>query len=145
MFRSLRLGKAFGIPLFVHPTFFLLPLWVLYTQRNEGAVGQLTSLAFLGAVFGCVVLHEFGHALMARYFGIGTRDVTLYPIGGVARLRSTGESPTEEVCIALAGPAVNLVLFLLLSPVALFAIGLGAFAGAPGGPLFRSSPSSTAG
>ncbi len=136
MFRSLRLGRAFGIPLFVHPTFFLLPLWVLFTQRNEGPVGQVTSLAFLGAVFGCVLLHELGHALMARYFGIGTRDVTLYPIGGVARLRSTGESPGEELCIALAGPAVNLVLFLLLLPVAVVAICLGAFAGPPGGPLF---------
>jgi Zn-dependent protease len=121
MFRSLRLGKAFGIPLYLHWSFFLLPAWVAWQQWGEGPGAVLFGLTALGAVFGCVLLHELGHALMARYFGYGTRDITLYPIGGVARLESTGEKPDQELCIALAGPAVNLVLFLLLTPFFLLA------------------------
>jgi Zn-dependent protease len=122
MFRSFQVGKAFGIPVYVHPTFLLLPLWVLFNTREAGPVGMLFGLAGLLAIFGCVVLHEFGHALTARAFGIGTRDVTLYPIGGVARLERMSESPIEEVLIALAGPAVNFVLFLLLTPLFLAAV-----------------------
>jgi Zn-dependent protease len=117
MLRSFKLGTAFGIPLFVHPTFFLLPLWVLFSARGGGPVGVLFALALLVAVFGCVLLHELGHALAARFFGIPTRDITLYPIGGVARLESTGTTPAQELCIALAGPAVNLVIVALLTPL----------------------------
>jgi Zn-dependent protease len=131
MFRSFQVGRAFGIPVFVHPTFLLLPLWVLYNTRGTGPVGMLFGLATLLAIFGCVVLHELGHALMARVFGIGTRDITLYPIGGVARLERMSERPVEEVLIALAGPAVNFVLFVLLTPLFLAA----ALSGLLGGDL----------
>jgi Zn-dependent protease len=117
MFRSFQVGRAFGIPVYVHPTFLLLPLWVLFNTQGAGPVGMLFGLATLLAIFGCVVLHEFGHALTARAFGIGTRDVTLYPIGGVARLERMSERPLEEVLIALAGPAVNFVLVVLLAPL----------------------------
>jgi Zn-dependent protease len=119
MLRSFHIGKLFGIPLYIHSTFFLLPIWVLLANSGFGLASALFVLAGLIALFACVVLHELGHALMARYFGIGTQSITLYPIGGVARLLRMSEKPLEEVCIALAGPAVNLVIAALLSPVAL--------------------------
>ena len=126
MLRSLRLGRAFGIPLFVHPTFLLIILWALYSTRAHGLFAVAFVVAGVLAVFGCVLLHELGHALMARYFGIRTRDITLYPIGGVARLDRMSEKPHEELCIALAGPAVNVAIAALLTPFLIMA----AFSGA---------------
>jgi Zn-dependent protease len=117
MFRSFKLGTAFGIPLYIHSTFLLLPLTAIFLSRSAGLTGILFSQSVLLSIFACVLLHELGHALMARVFGITTRDITLYPIGGVARLEGMGRGAFEEICIALAGPAVNLVLIALLSPV----------------------------
>jgi Zn-dependent protease len=117
MLRSFRIGKLCGIPLYVHPTFFLLPAWLLLSNRGTGAGNALFLLLGLAAVYSCVVLHELGHALMARFFGIGTQSITLIPIGGVARLLRMSEKPSEEICIALAGPAVNLVLAVMLTPL----------------------------
>jgi Zn-dependent protease len=122
MLRSVRVGRLFGIPLFIHPTFLLLPAWVLWSHPGAGAGTMLFLLLWVLTVFGCVVLHELGHALTARHFGIRTRDITLYPIGGVARLEGMGEKPGQELLIALAGPAVNLVIALLLAPVALLGL-----------------------
>jgi Zn-dependent protease len=127
MFRSIRVGNLFGIPLYLHPTFLLLPAWVVLSHPGAGPVAALLLILWILTVFGCVVLHELGHALMARHYGIGTRDITLYPIGGVARLEGMGHKPSQELAIALAGPAVNLVIALLLSPVAL--VGLFALPG----------------
>jgi Zn-dependent protease len=118
--RSWKLGNAFGIPIYVHPTFLLLPLLVLLTTGTSEPLYLAYALALLFAVFGCVVLHELGHALMARHFGIPTRDITLTPIGGIARLERISEKPSEELLIALAGPAVNVVIFALLTPVFAF-------------------------
>lgn len=117
MFRSWRLGRAFGIPIYLHASFLLLPLLSLALTWHDGAAAVLFSQLLIAAVFFCVLLHELGHALMARVFGIATEDITLYPIGGVARLRSTGDRPHQEVAIALAGPAVNLAIVVLLAPV----------------------------
>ena len=115
--RSLYLGRAFGIPLYVHWSFILLPLYALYASREATLASILLTQAVLFTMFGCVLLHELGHALMARTFRIRTRDITLYPIGGVARLEGMGRDAFQEVCIALAGPAVNLVLVCLLAPL----------------------------
>lgn len=121
MFRSWKLGTAFGIGIYVHWTFLLLVGFVLVSNWDLGgphlAVHAVTVLL---AVFGCVVLHELGHALMARRFGIPTRDITLYPFGGVARLARMSERPLEEFCIAIAGPAVNVVIAGLLFVVLAF-------------------------
>jgi len=120
MFRSWRLGTAFGIPLYLHPTFLLLPALVLFGETGAGWFNALLMTALVGVVFGCVLLHELGHALTAWAFGIPTRDITLYPIGGVARLERMSERPIEEMLIAVAGPAVNLVIGCLLLPVLAF-------------------------
>ena len=132
MFRAYKLGKAFAIPLYIHPTFLLLPLAFLAWTARQGLAAVLLTQAVLLTVFACVLLHELGHALAARAFGIRTRDIALYPIGGVARLESTGERPVEEVVIALAGPAVNLALVLLLAPVVVLAWAAGRLATLPG-------------
>jgi Zn-dependent protease len=121
MLRRWRLGSLFGIGLYVHPTFLLLPLLLLWQSYQAGLGAVLFLEALLLAVFGCVVLHELGHALTARRYGIGTVDITLYPIGGVARLARTTGKPVEELWIALAGPAVNVVIAAGLTPVYLIA------------------------
>ena len=122
--RSWKLGTILGMGIYVHWTFLLIPAWVFWetassSHRLEPAVWA-TGLVF--AIFGCVLLHELGHALMARRFGIPTRDITLYPIGGVARLERMSRQPWEEFWISLAGPAVNVVIALALLPVVAFAV-----------------------
>lgn len=112
MFSSLKLGKVFGIDLYVHGTFWLLPLFVLFSGLGNSA-GQIAfDVLFVFAVFACVALHELGHALAAAAYGIGTRDITLYPVGGVASLERMPERPGHEIAVALAGPAVNVVIAL---------------------------------
>jgi Zn-dependent protease len=110
MGRSLRIGTAFGIGLYAHWTFLIIPLIALSSGFGAGVAGILFSAGLMFSVFGCVVLHELGHALMARSFGIGTRDITLFPIGGVARLERMSDHPGEEIAIAVAGPLVNVVI-----------------------------------
>jgi Zn-dependent protease len=99
-----KLGRIAGIDVFVHPTFLLILLF------PDVLSAGLLSLLLVLSVFGCVLLHEFGHALMARRFGIETEDITLYPIGGVARLQRLPRAPGAELLIALAGPAVNFAI-----------------------------------
>lgn len=110
MFGSLKLGKLFGIDLYLHGTFWLLPLFVLFDSLGGGTGYVAFRLLFVFAVFGCVALHELGHALAAAAYGIRTRDITLYPVGGVASLERMPEKPLQEVAVALAGPAVNVAI-----------------------------------
>jgi Zn-dependent protease len=107
---SFRLARVLGIDVRVHATFFLILLWVAVQYRGQGGRQMLDGLIFVLAIFFCVVLHEFGHALAARRYGIQTRDITLLPIGGVARLERMPERPLQELVVALAGPAVNVVI-----------------------------------
>lgn len=118
MFSSLKLGKPFGIDLFVHPTFWVLPILIFISSAMTGDVaGAVLDTGVIFALFGCVVLHELGHALAAAYYGIRTRHITMYPIGGVAALERMPERPLYEIVVALAGPAVNVVIALGLLAV----------------------------
>ena len=118
MLQSWKLGRVFGIDLFVHWSFLLVPLLVMAQSLQAGSLELMPyTLTLVLSLFGCVVLHELGHALAARRFGIPTRDITLYPIGGVARLARMSERPGEEFWISVAGPAVNVVIAAVLWPL----------------------------
>jgi Zn-dependent protease len=117
---SLKVGRFAGIDLFMHATFPLLFLWigVVYWLQTGTLTGVLFGLSFIAVLFLCVVLHEYGHALTARRYGIGTRHITLLPIGGLATLERMPKDPRQEIVVALMGPAVNIaiafVLFIIL-------------------------------
>jgi Zn-dependent protease len=120
---SWRLGRIAGIDVYVHFTFLILLGWVAIAHfaHGDSVAMAVKGMLFIIALFGIIVLHELGHALAARRYGIATRDITLLPIGGVARLERMPEDPRQELVVALAGPAVNVVLAALF--FALLALG----------------------
>jgi Zn-dependent protease len=113
---SLKLGKIAGIEVYLHWTFFLLLGFVFFYYGGYGAqrAAAAQAVLFILALFGCIVLHELGHALAARKFGIPTRDITLLPIGGIARLERMPREPMQELWVAVAGPLVNVAIVLIL-------------------------------
>ena len=124
---SIPIGAVSGTVIRLHVTFLLLLAWIAIAHYLQGGwPAAISGVLFISLLFVCVVLHEFGHIFAARRYGVQTPDIVLLPIGGVARLERIPEKPSEELVVALAGPAVNVVIALLLFLV------LGGFAPATG-------------
>src|SRR5438270_7900727 len=112
---SLNIGSIAGTQVRVHITFLLFLGWIFAASWvSEGSQAAWAGLAFMVLLFACVLAHEFGHIFTARAFGVATPDVTLLPIGGVARLEHIPEKPREEFLIAIAGPLVNVAIAFAL-------------------------------
>ena len=119
---TITIGRVAGTEIKVHLTFFLLvAFWGMAGYQQGALTGAVAACLMLFALFACVLLHEFGHILMARRFGVRTPDVILLPIGGVARLERIPDEPRQELLIALAGPAVTLAIVVVV--YALLALG----------------------
>jgi len=116
---SFHIARIAGIDVKIHVTFLLLLAFYGFLFYGQGGIsGAAQGVLFISLVFFCVLLHEFGHALAARRFGIHTPDITLLPIGGLARLERMPEKPMQELIVAIAGPLVNVAIILLLFPFA---------------------------
>ena len=113
---SWKFARIAGIDIYIHVTFFLLIYLVGISYWNqEGSLNAVISgVGFILALFACVVMHEYGHSLMARRYGIQTKSITLLPIGGMAALEKMPDDPRQEINVALAGPTVNFVIAFLL-------------------------------
>jgi Zn-dependent protease/predicted transcriptional regulator len=113
---SWKIGEFAGIGVYIHATFLILVVWVLfvYWRAGHSVRDMVSGLLFTLALFACVVLHEFGHALTARHYGIQTRDITLLPIGGVSHLERIPDDPKQEFYIALMGPVVSIAIAVVL-------------------------------
>lgn len=115
---SYRIARIAGIDVRIHITFLLLPLYFGWVEwQAAGPAEAARAVLFILLLFFCVLLHEFGHALAGRHYGVKTPDITLLPIGGVARMLAIPDKPSEEFVIAVAGPAVNVLIAGCLAPV----------------------------
>ncbi|MEM6487244.1 MAG: site-2 protease family protein [Pseudomonadota bacterium] len=110
-FRLLQIGDT---ALRVHVTFLLLLFWIALTRSSAGIEAVLLGVVFVVAVFTCVVLHELGHVVAAQLYGIRTPEITVLPIGGIARLERMPQKPGQELVVAIAGPLVNVVIAAVL-------------------------------
>jgi len=129
---SFPIAKVKGIKIRVHFTFGLVLIWAALdwgVQQGLGLAGALYGVAFVSLLFLCVTLHELGHSLVALRYGVKVRDITLLPIGGLARLEGELARPAQEFWMALAGPAVNVALAVVLGAVALPLLGWRALGG----------------
>jgi stage IV sporulation protein FB len=114
---SIPVGRLFGIELRLHVTFLLLLAFFGYISYASGGQSAVVwTLTFVCAIFACIVLHEFGHSLVAQALGVEVRSITLLPIGGVAALRRIPENPWHEIAITLAGPMMNAIIALVILP-----------------------------
>ncbi|MDF2620120.1 MAG: peptidase [Xanthobacteraceae bacterium] len=112
---SLTVAHVYGTAVRIHVTFLLFLIWIWAAYYQQGGAGAAwEGVAFVALLFLCVLLHEFGHIFAARRYGVNTPEVTLWPFGGIARLERIPEKPSEELIVALAGPAVNVVIALVL-------------------------------
>jgi Zn-dependent protease len=108
---SFKVASVAGTEVRIHLTFLLFVAWIGFSYYQvEGLPGAVQGVLFILSLFACVLLHEFGHAFAARGFGIATPDITLLPIGGVARLTRIPDKPWQELVVAIAGPLVNVVI-----------------------------------
>jgi len=123
MLRSWKIARAFGVDIFVHWTFWILPVVFIYATEAYTPLTATFALVTLALFAVVIVMHEFGHIFMARVFGIRTKDVILTPLGGMARMERMSESPAEEILISLAGPAVNVVLAMVFFLLVMLLIG----------------------
>src|SRR5919112_6066126 len=111
---SFPIGRLLGSEIRIHVTFLLLLAWIGISHYQQGGTpAALQGLAFIIALFACVIAHEFGHALAARRYGIRTPDITLLPIGGLARLERMPEKSRQEIVVAPAGPAGHILIALI--------------------------------
>ena len=134
---SLRIGTIAGISVRVHITFVLFVIWIALSQGLLSGQFEraIAGVGLLLSVFGCVLLHELGHAFAARRYGIRTRDIVLLPIGGVARLERMPEKPSQEIRVAVAGPLVNVAIAAILWLLRGRVIPMASWEGAGGGML----------
>ena len=115
---SVNIGSIAGTAIRIHVTFLLFLAWIFLAGLATSVNDAVNSVVFMVLLFACVVAHEFGHIFTARAFGVSTPDVTLLPIGGVARLARIPEKPSEELLVAIAGPLVNVAIAVVLIAIA---------------------------